>query len=383
MHSPLPALAAGQALRLRPGSAAAGAAVDAWLASVWAPRRILRTDSGTSALRLAIEAATAVTAEPRVAAPAYVCYDVATALDGAGATPVLYDLDPSSLGPDPVSLRSALEAGARTIIAVHLYGVPVDLAAIRRLASEYGALVIEDAAQAIGGRIAGQPAGSLGDLGVLSFGRGKGVTGGGGGALLVFESRVDTAIPSELPPSRNTLRDRAALMAQGAFSHPDRYWLPMALPGTGLGETVYHESWSPRGQSSLSTAVLSRTMLLADAETRTRIGHAAQLRDRVANQPRFTPITPPDRVAASWLRFPVVFRGEGTPPYPAARRLGVMPGYPNSLADLPGFRERVVNRSDPFPGARTLAARLGTLPTHGLLSPADFAGITRWLEGLR
>ena len=60
-----------------------------------------------------------------------------------------------------------------------------------------------------------------------------------------------------------------------------------------------------------------------------------------------------------------------------------MPGYPLSLADLPGFAGRVFNAADPFPGARRLAARLGTLPTHSLVEPADLTDIRRWLDLLR
>ena len=366
------------------GSGQAAKAVDDWLAGTWAPRRILRTDSGTSALRLAIEAAIAVTGEPRVAAPAYVCYDVATALDGARATPILYDLDPLTLGPDPESLRRAFDRGARSVIVAHLYGVPLDMESIGRLARDHGALIIEDAAQAIGAVCSGRPAGALGDLGVLSFGRGKGVTGGGGGALLVFEKRVDAAVPATLPASASTVRNRLALLAQGVLARPGLYWIPASLPGTGLGETVYHAPWAATRQSDFSTGVLAVTMALAETEARIRAAHAETFQGWLAGHPRIAAITPPGNGLASWLRFPVLAEGVGDSPYSAgAGKLGVMPGYPLSLADLPGFRERVENAADRFPGARRLAARLGTLPSHGLLAHSDLAALKRWLEGLR
>ena len=63
--------------------------------------------------------------------------------------------------------------------------------------------------------------------------------------------------------------------------------------------------------------------------------------------------------------------------------MGVMPGYPAALCDLPGFGERVVNRADGFPGARSLAERLVTAPVHSRLGERDLAGLEVWLAGRR
>ena len=53
----------------------------------------------------------------------------------------------------------------------------------------------------------------------------------------------------------------------------------------------------------------------------------------------------------------------------------MMPGYPRSLADLRGFRHCNVNPTETFVGARTLAASLLTLPTHGLMSERSIADV--------
>jgi hypothetical protein len=58
---------------------------------------------------------------------------------------------------------------------------------------------------------------------------------------------------------------------------------------------------------------------------------------------------------------------------------GLARGYPLALADLESFGERVLNGSDGFPGARELAERLVTVPTHSLLSRGDLAAIEAWL----
>ncbi len=62
-----------------------------------------------------------------------------------------------------------------------------------------------------------------------------------------------------------------------------------------------------------------------------------------------------------------------------AKRLGVMPGFPQSLADLPGFGDRCVNCEHGFPGARCLAEQLFTLPTHGRLTVTDTRRLKQWL----
>src|SRR5690606_25328323 len=100
---------------------------------------------------LALRLATAERGSRRIALPAYGCYDLATACDGAEVEVLLYDIDPETLGPDWTSLEWALAQGARTIVVAYLYGMPVDLGRVRSLAAAHQAVIIEDAAQGIGG----------------------------------------------------------------------------------------------------------------------------------------------------------------------------------------------------------------------------------------
>src|SRR2546426_8372153 len=168
------------------GGARSEARVVDVLRARYAPRDVLLTDSGTTALTLALIGV--LQDRPgAIALPAYGCYDLATAADGANAAVILYDLDPRTLAPDLAQLHDVLRQGAAAVVVVHLYGHPVDLGDLKRLAAENRALVIEDAAQAMGAKIDRQPAGSQSSLAVLSFGRGKGLTGGRGGGAAGFE----------------------------------------------------------------------------------------------------------------------------------------------------------------------------------------------------
>ena len=76
------------------------------------------------------------------------------------------------------SVRRALQQGARVIVVSPLYGLPIEWEELSRLASEFGAEIIEDAAQGHGAAWRGRPLGTLGQISILSFGRGKGWTGG-------------------------------------------------------------------------------------------------------------------------------------------------------------------------------------------------------------
>jgi len=368
------------------GEGRARAAVTAALGERFGCRGLLLSDSGTSALTLALRAGEQRAPGP-VALPAYCCYDVATAADGAGVQVLLYDLDPATLAPDLPTLRDALERGARTVVVAHLYGVPVDLAAVRGLTSRYDALLIEDAAQGAGASYDGRPVGSFGSLGVLSFGRGKGVTSGRGGALLANDDTGTTALAAvrdRARPSRTSAAEPIALLAQWFLARPSLYAIPASLPFLGLGETVYRRARETCGMSPFALGVLRRTLDSADGEAASRRAHAERLLARIGlDGGRVQAVRTSASAVPGYLRLPLLVSDEWRERFgsPTAKRLGIMPGYPGILSELVGFGARVRNGSARFPGASRLVARLFTLPTHGLLSERDLRALERWTAG--
>jgi dTDP-4-amino-4,6-dideoxygalactose transaminase len=335
----------------------------------------LLTDSGTSALQIAIRLALAGDdTGGMVALPAYGCYDIATAAVGTGASIVLYDVDPATLAPDASSFAAALDAGARAAVVAPLYGVPCDWESLEALALPRGTLLIEDAAQGHGAAWRGRPLGSLGRLSVLSFGRGKGWTGGCGGALLWRGG--DSRLLPALPHGAAGLRVLAAASAQWLFGRPLLYAIPSAVPGLGLGETVYRQPRAPAAIPAVAAALLlaTRDAALHHAEVRRRVG--GEFCARFGDGPAAIRIQP--AATPGWLRFPV--RLPGGAAADAATRLrglGVARGYPTTLAELPAVRSRLVrvpaDSADGLPGAATLARDLITLPTHTGLRPAERA----------
>jgi len=349
----------------------------------FAARAALLLDGGTSALAVALRGAAAEAGGRPAALPAYGCFDIATAALGAGVRALLYDTDPATLGPEPASFGRALGADPSAIVLAHLYGVPVDLPRFAGMASRERTVVIEDAAQGSGAWLGERRLGSFGDLSVLSFGRGKGVTGGGGGALLAFTDRgvsILEAARAGLSDGGAGLRELVMLKAQWLLGRPGVYRLPASLPFLKLGETVYRAPHPARGIARTSVRVLGRTWGLADAEAGVRRRNAERLLRGAG--PALRPIAAPRDARPGWLRLPVLLgpRARGSRVFAEARALGIVPGYPIALSELAELRGAWVNRDERLDGARRLAAELVTLPTHGGLGESDLVRIERWMS---
>ena len=107
-----------------------------------------------------------------------------------GATPVFTDSEAQTWNLCPIALEAAIidriKKGKKpkAIIAVHLYGVPYQIEAIRVVADTYQIPILEDSAEALGSTYKGQKCGTFGDIGILSFNGNKIITTSGGGAIV-------------------------------------------------------------------------------------------------------------------------------------------------------------------------------------------------------
>ena len=124
--------------------------------------------NGTDALVLSLEAL-GIGRGDEVVTTAYTFYATAEAIARVGATPVFADIDPRTFNLDPAAAEAAVTERTRAIVAVHVYGLPADLQALRDVANRHGLALVEDAAQAFGATVDGRGAGSFGDLATFSF----------------------------------------------------------------------------------------------------------------------------------------------------------------------------------------------------------------------
>lgn len=362
------------------------------------------TDSGTSALVLAMR--TVVAAGGTVALPAYGCPDLLAAAVRAQVRIRFYDLDPSTLSPDLDSVRRALASGARAVVVAHWYGYPADIHAVSAIARESGAVVIEDAAQHGEGRQAGRELGVTGPLTVLSFGRGKGTTAGSGGALLAVGSADGRAAreaagdagggawseaveswEAEHGPnakgrqgaeSSRGWRVLGAATAQWALGRPALYRIPTCIPGLHLGETVYHPAREPATMTAAACAILSDALGGSREVSAARVRVAEALGRSMNGVPGLDMVRPIAGAQPGYLRL-AVRDGVGRKPDHSA---GIVRGYPRPLQEERAARAQTPAGGEAgesaMPGARELSRTLFTLPTHHWVSDDDLARIESW-----
>jgi dTDP-4-amino-4,6-dideoxygalactose transaminase len=342
---------------------------------------VLLTGSGTQALQVAI--ATAVKQaggnDVTVALPAFSCFDVASAAIGAGVSTALYDLDPVTLSPDLESLERVLAGGARVAVVAPLYGIPVDWEALESLANRHGTMLIEDSAQGHGAAWRGKTLGTIGDISTLSFGRGKGWTGGAGGAVLVRrKAALDTAALRGVAAGKeaNTI---VGLLAQWTLGRPAVYGLPHSIPALGLGETTFHPPVAPATMPRSAAAAVLGAIKSSQEEAAKRRENARWFLERISDDESVRSIRPIHDAAPGYLRLPMRVRGGvgGFTSSTRAMTLGVAQSYPRTLAEL---APRLVEPQRAWPGADELARDLVTLPTHSRLTPIERDEIVRMLH---
>jgi perosamine synthetase len=145
--------------------------------------------NGSAALDVAI-AALRIGSGDEVILPTFTIISCAAAVIRAGAKPVVVDCDTFTWNMDVDRIEEKITTKTRAIMAVHIYGLPVDMDALLGLANKYGLAVIEDAAQMHGQTYKGCNCGSFGDISTFSFYPNKHVTTGEGGMILTDDEHL-------------------------------------------------------------------------------------------------------------------------------------------------------------------------------------------------
>ncbi|MBC2594117.1 DegT/DnrJ/EryC1/StrS family aminotransferase [Ruficoccus amylovorans] len=140
-------------------------------------------NSGTSALHLATRLLDIGPGDEVITTP-YTFASSAWCASYQGATPVFVDIDPATFCIDPAAVEAAVTPRTKAIVAVHLYGHPCEMDALKAICQKHDLALIEDAAQAHGARYKGKRVGAIGDMGCFSFYPTKNLPcAGEGGAL--------------------------------------------------------------------------------------------------------------------------------------------------------------------------------------------------------
>jgi dTDP-4-amino-4,6-dideoxygalactose transaminase len=138
------------------------------MARILAVKHAVACNSGTDALVIGLRALGIGQGDEVITTP-FTFFATAEAISLVGAVPVFVDIDPRTLNLDPRLIPEALTTRTKAILPVHLFGHPADMEPILEIAQQHGLVVLEDVAQAFGGRFLGRPLGTLGHAGAFSF----------------------------------------------------------------------------------------------------------------------------------------------------------------------------------------------------------------------
>ncbi len=139
--------------------------------------------NGTAAIDIAIEAL-GISKDDEVIMPTFTIISCITQIIRVGAKPVFVDNDPITWNMDVSQIEAKITSRTKAIMAVHIYGLPVDMNPLLELARKYNLKVIEDAAEMHGQTYYGEPCGSFGDVSTFSFYPNKHITTGEGGMIV-------------------------------------------------------------------------------------------------------------------------------------------------------------------------------------------------------
>jgi dTDP-4-amino-4,6-dideoxygalactose transaminase len=158
-----------------------------WIEKTTGCYKALLTHSCTAALEMAA-LLTNVQPGDEIIMPSYTFVSTANAFVLRGGVPVFVDIRADTLNIDESLIEAAITSKTKAIVVVHYAGVACEMDLIMTIASNYGLVVIEDAAQAVNAEYKGRQLGTIGDLGCYSFHETKNITCGEGGALLINNS---------------------------------------------------------------------------------------------------------------------------------------------------------------------------------------------------
>jgi dTDP-4-amino-4,6-dideoxygalactose transaminase len=154
-----------------------------------AGRRVIATNTGTSALHMALLLA-GVGPGDQVITPSFNFVADHQAIRACGAEPVLCDICDDDLGADPQAVEALIGPRTKAILPLHFAGIPCRISEIRAIARKHDLRVVEDATHAFGTKIHEKLIGSDGDLVCYSFDPVKIITSIDGGAIVLPNESV-------------------------------------------------------------------------------------------------------------------------------------------------------------------------------------------------
>jgi perosamine synthetase len=332
-------------------------------------KHVFCVNSGKTALTLILQALQTMSSKKEVVVPAYTCFSVPAAILKAGLKPRLCDVDKKTLDFNYDRLAHMVGQDTLCVISTHLFGIAADLDRLRTLCEPQRILLVEDAAQAMGGRQNDRFLGTIGDVGFYSLGRGKTITCGEGGIVVTDSDAIAQAMKHHyatlmIPHVMHAVMQLLKTFLMVLLIRPTLYWIPASIPMLKLGQTFFDKSFPmarlPGANAGLMT--LWRERLAQSLTARQTVGTYFQKElDLSGVQAR----------PEAYLRLPLMAgsRAGRDALFALSQRqgLGLSLMYPSALNAIKELRDP----TERFPGAEAIADRLIALPTHAYVSTQD------------
>ncbi len=343
---------------------------------------VFLVSSGKAALTVILTALKSLSpGRNRVLIPAYTCFSVPSAVVKAGLKVSLCDIDSHTFDFDYKLLADAVNRETLCVIPDHLFGIPADIENIINVCKERDIFVVEDAAQAMGGKCKERFLGTIGDVGFFSLGRGKNITCGSGGIIVTNSDVIAQAIEKEYSlleelGATEVAKEFIKVVLLSIFIHPALYWFPSGLPHLRLGETIFYSDFRMKKLSGMHSGLLTNFPKRLEESNEIRKENAAWFKDKLG-----LPLV--HSTPRSFLRLPLTVKNrdmkERILSLSKATGLGVSPLYPTPINEIKEIRDQFIGMV--FPRAKEISDCLLTLPTHHLLSGKDRVRISRYLNG--
>jgi dTDP-4-amino-4,6-dideoxygalactose transaminase len=296
--------------------------------------------SGTDALILALKAL-GVGSGDEVITVSHTAVATVAAILATGATPVLLDIEESTMTLDPARIEAAVTPRSKAVIVVHLYGQPADVEAIMQITRRYGLALIEDCAQAAGGRHRGQRLGNFGDIGCFSFYPTKNLGAIGDGGMILTQ---DPEIAARLRRLRQYGWDDAR-------------------------ET--HEAGLNSRLDPIQAAILRAKLPHLDTDNARRALIARRYGRAFAGLPLATPAERAGSEHAYHLYVIACSRRDNLMAYLSGRQIGYAIHYPVPVHRQRGYAERVILPTGGLPVTERICGQILSLPLYPELSDSD------------
>ena len=334
----------------------------------------LFVNSGTTALFLILKALQQLKSATEIILPAYTAPSLVLPIKKAGLRPILCDISLDTFNMDINTINSVVSSNTLAILVVHMFGIPTNISQIKTILNDQNIFIIDDAASAMGSKINGNVTGSMGDVGLYSFNRGKNFTTSCGGCLLSNRTDLIPIIEAEIAklPDMTFLKNMDIVLKTTALSLiMNPFFYKQLKPF--INKFKYHDLHTAFNsyqysffQKRLGVKLFHRLQFIISQ----RIRNGEYLRKRFNNLNHILLPNVAENSTVVYNQFPIQFKEikHRNRVYQKLNEIGieVTTLYPVPIHRIqhPQYELGYEQKPDPFPNATYFAKRLLLIPTH-------------------